>query len=708
MRIKRLVLEDVAKDLARQARDQGGGDDKALAAFRRFLDQDRAILAQCPSDAVLAAGRLWELLQRDLNADRRRRRGMFFTPRPLVEFVVRSVEQCLGRFDQSRRLHVIDPACGYGGFLMEAQRQIEAGCFSGLEIDPQTCAVAHVLTGECNTQQPQIRHANPLLAGQSLRQVILGPPDEPLTPIILGNPPWSNFGRQNRGAWIDGLLADYRAGLVERKSNLSDDAIKFIRWSQYWVEQAATGLVALVTPNTWLAGLTHRRMRESLLGTFDELFVLDLHGETGDPSDENVFGIRSGVAIVLGVRLARRASIGETSTLADVRFASLRGTRVEKLAALNEHTLQSLARTPVHPAGPAWLLVESHARQSPCRCAADRYASFWPLDRVFRHYTSGVQTKNDDVFVAFTREGLTAQMQAWLAELPERPLFDAALIRPYLLAPFDRRYVYYDPRLLGRARYSVMRHMLQPNLGLVFMRQSTNPGEYDHFLAADCLVCDRVFYSRHGAPFLAPLWLEGGDQRSEVGGQGGRDSGFRDRGSGRAANFSDDFFTAVAAVMGKTPEPLDLFQYLYAIAHSQTYRANYAAELRRGFPRFPLPLNCEQFCRLSGLGRRLAELHVATSSGDCPGAGLLPPIAGQEGADAAFRLGGYDVLKRWTRPRQASGLPADDKRELARLAWIGCETRRRMREIDQVAGDAPWGSPQPPPPGVSIVSTSPG
>ena len=78
-------------------------------------------------------------------------------------------------------------------------------------------------------------HANPLLAGESLRETLLGSPARPLVPVILGNPPWSNFGRQNRGPWIDGLLADYRAGLNERKTNLADDAIKFIRWAQYWV-----------------------------------------------------------------------------------------------------------------------------------------------------------------------------------------------------------------------------------------------------------------------------------------------------------------------------------------------------------------------------------------------------------------------------------------------------------------------------------------
>ena len=63
-----------------------------------------------------------------------------------------------------------------------------------------------------------------------------------------------------------------------------------------------------------------------------------------------------------------------------------------------------------------------------------------------------------------------------------------------------------SPGLLGRARDRVMRHLDGSNTALVFMRQATNPDTYDHFLATRMLVSDRVFYSAHGAPFVAPLF----------------------------------------------------------------------------------------------------------------------------------------------------------------------------------------------------------
>ena len=128
-------------------------------------------------------------------------------------------------------------------------------------------------------------------------------------PIIVGNPPYANFGRRNRGNWILRQLDAYKAGLHEKKHNLADDFIKFLRWGQYWIDQSDCGILAMVTNNTYLHGLTHRQMRASLAVTFNHIDLLDLHGNrkqreltpAGDV-DENVFGIQQGVAIGVFVK----------------------------------------------------------------------------------------------------------------------------------------------------------------------------------------------------------------------------------------------------------------------------------------------------------------------------------------------------------------------------------------------------------------------
>ena len=81
--------------------------------------------------------------------------------------------------------------------------------------------------------------------------------------MFLGNPPYANYGQMNRGKWILSLLEDYKRNLKEKKLTLDDDFIKFIRFAQWRIERTGEGIVGFITNNTYLDGLTHRRMRDA-------------------------------------------------------------------------------------------------------------------------------------------------------------------------------------------------------------------------------------------------------------------------------------------------------------------------------------------------------------------------------------------------------------------------------------------------------------
>ena len=95
------------------------------------------------------------------------------------------------------------------------------------------------------------------------------------------------------------LLEDYKKDLGEKKINLDDDYIKFIRFGHWRIEQSGVGILALITNNSYIDGITHRRMRQSLMEAFTDIYILDLHGSSkkqekspdGSP-DENVFDIQ--------------------------------------------------------------------------------------------------------------------------------------------------------------------------------------------------------------------------------------------------------------------------------------------------------------------------------------------------------------------------------------------------------------------------------
>ena len=122
---------------------------------------------------------------------------------------------------------------------------------------------------------------------------------------IIGNPPYS-IHSTNKSSFIKNLMKPYKTGLNEKKSNLDDDYVKFIRFSESMIENNGQGIVAMITNNSYLKGTSHRLMREHLMRTFDKIYILNLHGSLADkeiPSDngidQNVFKIKQGVSIVV-------------------------------------------------------------------------------------------------------------------------------------------------------------------------------------------------------------------------------------------------------------------------------------------------------------------------------------------------------------------------------------------------------------------------
>jgi len=88
------------------------------------------------------------------------------------------------------------------------------------------------------------------------------------------------------------------------------DYVKFIRWSQWRIEQTGLGILGFITNHGYPDDPMFRGMRQNLMGTFDEIYLVDLHGnskkkevdpETGTP-DKNVSDIQPGVAIGIFVK----------------------------------------------------------------------------------------------------------------------------------------------------------------------------------------------------------------------------------------------------------------------------------------------------------------------------------------------------------------------------------------------------------------------
>lgn len=297
----------------------------------------------------------------------RERRGVYYTPEPVVSYMVRSVDVLLKeKFNKPLGLAdpevmILDPACGTGTFLLWICQHIhdrfhteraaivaKVGDISwseyvsdhllprifGFELLMSPYAIAHLKLGLfleesgykfdsgqrlriylANTLDEPTEKAEFLFEGfvsEEANQAAEIKRDLPIR-VIVGNPPYS-ANSANNGDWIcDSIRGNYYPKDKIKEHNpklLLDDYVKFIRFGQWRIEQTKQGILAFITNHGYLDNPTFRGMRRSIEQTFDEIYIMDLHGNSkkketalDGSKDENIFDIQQGVAIGMMVRL---------------------------------------------------------------------------------------------------------------------------------------------------------------------------------------------------------------------------------------------------------------------------------------------------------------------------------------------------------------------------------------------------------------------
>lgn len=556
--------------------------------------------------------------------------------------------------------------------------------------------------------------------------------------IVIGNPPYS-ISSANRGNWIEGLMADYKQGLGETNLNsLSDDYIKFIRLTQHLAKTSGGAVVGLITNNSFLDGITHRRLREFLLDR-NSVRVVNLHGSVmqrdeipASSTDENVFDIQQGVAISV---LSPRASATERI----VNYADLIGTRADKYARLTSGRIDGSDE--LRPQAPYFFFKPKGSGDDA------EYLKGFPLNKAFINYSSGIKFRKDNLLVKkhFTRDSVE-QMLRDVAGLSDADVlakyeFDETVdwtlkdkrhlftkwsskdIARIMYRALDFRYAYYPLDranqiiVRGDSRVELMKHvLLHKNIGLQFNRQIVGDS-VSHFLVSRVPTSQGTFYlGNKGQDYFAPLYLFGGAQD----GKGLFSSG------GSRVNFTPEFLAAVSGSLhakrgihglpaGLVPE--HLFHYAYAVFHSPSYRSRYAEFLRMDFPRLPLTGSLELFRELARLGDELTTLHLLESPKlDKPITtfigGRHPEVekvawsrdtvwvekaqtTGFQGVREEvwnFHIGGYQVCEKWLKDRKGRTLSKDDIAHYQKIVVALSETIRLMAEIDRVI-DAHGGWP---------------
>jgi len=267
----------------------------------------------------------------------KRENGIFFTPYPVVSFIVRSIHEILkeklskplGLADET--VKILDPAAGTGVFLIAAARLAidEMSRIFGNE-KAHAFARRYMLNNLYGIEKEMSLHAVSCLKMthffQSLNlrlhaderfhlywaDALENSTGNVRFNVILGNPPYSGHSF-NKGQWISEKIKDYYPPDEKNVKWLQDDYVKFIRFAQEKIDENGSGVVGFITNNAYLDNPTFRGMRQSLMKSFDEIFILNFHGNAmkkekcpDGSKDENVFNIRQGTAITFFIKKERR------------------------------------------------------------------------------------------------------------------------------------------------------------------------------------------------------------------------------------------------------------------------------------------------------------------------------------------------------------------------------------------------------------------
>ncbi len=563
--------------------------------------------------------------------------------------------------------------------------------------------------------------------------------------VILGNPPYS-YESMNTDPWIVNLVKDYYhvdgKPLGERNpKGLLDDYVKFIRFAQYRVAETGYGVVALITNHGYLDNPTFRGMRQNLMQTFDEIYVLDLHGNSkkkevcpdGSP-DQNVFDIQQGVAIAFFIKYQ-----DSQQDLARVYHADLWGVREVKENKelvggkyywLDENEISSTEWTMIEPKSNFYLFKLQNTDLLP------EYQLNVKITDIFGLNSTGVKTHRDNFVLDFEVSTLNQRIKDfinldiedsvimsryeikdtrdWIIHKSRRSLAANKDWERYftkcLYRPFDLREYYHHEDVVELPRQEVMVHMLSvANIALITTRKTS---DLWGALATE-YICNHKSCAAYDTNNVFPLYLYPTNTPTLF------ETQPTNTPHGRRPNLAPEFINELSQKLSleffpdgkgdqvKTFAPEDIFNYIYATFHSPTYRQRYAEFLKIDFPRVPLTSNKQLFWELATKGDRLVQLHLMKETGTeisnypIDGSNLVEQVKYNETQQQIwindqqyfanipnhiwnFYIGGYQVCQKWLKDRKGRELSFDDLVHYQNIISILGETIEIMSDIDQI------------------------
>jgi len=434
--------------------------------------------------------------------------------------------------------------------------------------------------------------------------------DNPIL-VITGNPPYAGHSRnpseltyqvttksgkvvnRKKKTWIGNLIDDYRfvdgQPLGEKNPKwLQDDYVKFMRFAQSKMDQVEEGVVGIITNHRFISNPTFRGMRKSLMDSFDQIHILDLHGSNkprefapnGGP-DENVFDvIQQGVAITF---LIKKPGIEKK-----VVHADLYGKRIEKYDFCLQQSRKTVNYNQLTPDSPFFLFLPQDKEFK------NSYHKGIPIKEIFDVSGNGMTTAHDAFvmgnsiseiakrFVEFKNSARDVSVLHENFKVKKKEGWDILtcwdvfqkfteaeiihLIHKVAYRPFDKQFIIYEDNVVWRTVKSVLENMLTDNVAIVVGRAGQNVSatvDWNLAFVTDCISDFNLFF--RGGGFVCPLNKQNVVRDSTKVKQ---ISAFEIENPTRQTNFTARFLNKIEGWYGEI-EHETIFGYIYMLFFTQ-------------------------------------------------------------------------------------------------------------------------------------------
>jgi predicted helicase len=443
-------------------------------------------------------------------------------------------------------------------------------------------------------------------------------------------------------------------------------------------------------------------MRWHLLKTYDKIYTIDLHGNSkkketapDGSADVNVFDIMQGVSINIFIKTGKKKS----NELGKVFHYDLFGRRDFKYDLLAENSISTLTFKELPNIAPNYFFVNKNFEEQ------KGYEEGFSLSQLFKINNVGIATAKDAILISESKEKLINQVENFYS-------IEANLnfVKQISYRLFDCRYIYYDTKIVERAREKIMLNFINClNIGLTLCKQFKTGENYVHFFITDKIIESSYVSNRTSEiTSLLPLYLYPNANGQQT----------IDQTNSRTPNLNIEIVNQIAEKVGltfinekettkDTFAPIDILDYIYAVLHSPTYREKYKEFLKIDFPRVPYPKDKDTFWKLVKLGGEIRQIHLLESpvvdkpicKFNISGTDIVVKPKYENGnvyinetqyfedvPEVAwnFYIGGYQPAQKWLKDRKDRELQEDDIRHYMKIIVALTETDRLMKEIDKI------------------------